>query len=125
LRLSKARSRAGWTALPQALLQLEQKLARKFLLEDAEAREKEYATLSEEGRAKKYSKRHLREKLCNGADNEQLLALETSPSSKHRVHLAAKKLELHCESARGRERRIWTIVGQGSETKSCNRQGVS
>ncbi|KAG0583921.1 hypothetical protein KC19_3G172000 [Ceratodon purpureus] len=105
------RSLRGLSGPPEDLLQLEQKLARKFLLENAEAREKEYVTLSEEKRAEKYSDRYLREKFCNGTENETLVALAIGLSSSS-VHHAATKLGLHCETTCGPEQRMWTIIGK-------------
>ena len=102
---------SGLDGPPKDLLQLEQNLERKFLRQNEEERRKEYATLSEEKRAEKYSERYLREKFFNGTNDEKLLALEIT-CSRYQVHEAAAKLGLHSESACGPQRRMWTIIGK-------------
>lgn len=112
--LKSALSR-GLNGPPKEILQLERKLERVFLLRNAEAREKEYATFSEEKRAEKYSERYLKEKFFNGTNNEKLVALDISAlGSGRQLHQAAAKLGLHSESACGLQRRSWTIIGKNA-----------
>lgn len=111
----KAALSGGLNGPSEEILQLERELERKFLLKNAVAREKDYASLSEEERVVKYSERYLRERFFEGTSNEKLLVLELHQPFYYdgdEVHDAATKLGLHSVNAFGAQRRKLIIVGK-------------
>lgn len=92
------------------ILALEQQLERRFLLENFEAREKEYASSSDECKAQTDTDRFLKEKFFNGKKEGTLVALEVIDSTKL-LH-AAKALGLRSAGACGPGNRGWIILGK-------------
>lgn len=98
----------------EGIFALEKELERKFLVENEEARNKEYLILSDEQKASKYSHRFFSEKFFDAGENEKLLAVEIGGEARRlgEVSAAAASLGLHIENAIGAQRRRWIIVGK-------------
>jgi hypothetical protein len=101
----------GLQGPPEHLVQLELELNRRFLLENAKARDKQYLRLDDNAKAEFDSHRFLREKFGE-TGKEEVLVLQIQ--QRQRVHEAAEELGLHTISADapGDAGARWIVVGK-------------
>lgn len=104
------------------ILALEEQLERRFLLENFEAREKKYASSSDECKAQTDTNRFLKEKFFNGKEEENLVALEVIDSTEL-LH-AANALGLRSAGACGPGNRGWIILGKNERDVEKRRREI-